>query len=55
MSLELPSPLPLFDKVVDRTIMASSAGGEKSIMSFLSKFASLSYSRPEETVGGRPV
>ncbi len=44
------SKLPMFDSVVDRSIMGVSST-EASVKSFLSKFSSMSYTRPEEIVG----
>jgi len=47
--------LPMFDAVRDDTMVAVAAGGDRNIASFLSRFNSLGYTRPDEHIGAQTI
>jgi hypothetical protein len=47
--------LPMFDAVRDDTMVAVAAGGDRNIASFLSRFNSLGYTRPDEHIGAQAI
>ena len=49
------SKLAMFDSVRDDTIVTVANGGDKCISTFMSRFHSLGYTRPEEHVGAAAI